>query len=572
MAAEKSPDWLPDGWVMDVKVRKTGQKDKYYIHLKTGRKFRSKDGVLRYIETGESHNCMPLQIERQANTCSSDKDVPNTCSSDKDMPNTCSRDKDMPLEMPMEDSPDWLPAGWVVEIKTRRGGSKVGQKYKCYIAPITGCRLYSKRDVYRYLRYYASNLEKDGTEMQSACDAVVKDAKEECTSGWIKEMRAREKGNKTRDLLPTAAKKQKLANNKTRRCLFLGQSSGLNETTDQQLVESCVKEECLSESVLDQSRENAELSGLPKPEAEGLENKQGKEVHAENGFISTPATGGSVEKHPIEKGVEKRRGRNGQKGVKKRRGRKSQKGVEKRRGRKSHLGSGNHKAAKEVLPRRASKRLAGLQAELPSDLDTSKRACSVAARNSAELEANPAVNPASEAHKAEPESGGSACLASKSVQLPSSKEPSKESERPVGDVFLEDITGKLETGKQAEEKPESPLVLPFGDSWPDPCLEFAFKTLTGEIPVEDTLAIEGYFQQQFSARQNQSNRGFVLPDLGLESFCKTDFVFQFGVPEKPVSKQQSLVFSSFGNGDLARSGANILQQPSGEGNKECRKW
>nr|DAD18838.1 TPA_asm: hypothetical protein HUJ06_020301 [Nelumbo nucifera] len=41
---------------------------------------------------------------------------------------------------------------------------------QCYIAPITGCRLYSKRDVYRYLRYYASNLEKDGTEMQSACD------------------------------------------------------------------------------------------------------------------------------------------------------------------------------------------------------------------------------------------------------------------------------------------------------------------------------------------------------------------------------------------------------------------
>lgn len=47
------------------------------------------------------------------------------------------------------------------------------------------------------------------------------------------------------------------------------------------------------------------------------------------------------------------------------------------------------------------------------------------------------------------------------------------------------------------DTPDSPLLLPFGDSWSDPCLEFAFKTLTGDIPVlEDTASIADYFQQQ----------------------------------------------------------------------------
>ncbi|VFR01889.1 unnamed protein product [Cuscuta campestris] len=38
---------------------------------------------------------------------------------------------------------------------------------------------------------------------------------------------------------------------------------------------------------------------------------------------------------------------------------------------------------------------------------------------------------------------------------------------------------------------DSAPVFPFGDGWPDPCLEFAFKTLTGAIPVEDFLQCRG---------------------------------------------------------------------------------
>lgn len=47
------------------------------------------------------------------------------------------------------------------------------------------------------------------------------------------------------------------------------------------------------------------------------------------------------------------------------------------------------------------------------------------------------------------------------------------------------IPGKLGFKTQADGNLGGPLVLPFGELWPDPCLEFAYKTLTGVIPVDD---------------------------------------------------------------------------------------
>ncbi|GJN36746.1 hypothetical protein PR202_gb25640 [Eleusine coracana subsp. coracana] len=46
---------------------------------------------------------------------------------------------------------------------------------------------------------------------------------------------------------------------------------------------------------------------------------------------------------------------------------------------------------------------------------------------------------------------------------------------------------------------QSGLAIPslFGNAWSDPCIEFAFKTLTGDIPVlDDTCAVTDYFPQQ----------------------------------------------------------------------------
>ncbi|KAH0462174.1 hypothetical protein IEQ34_009749 [Dendrobium chrysotoxum] len=57
--------------------------------------------------------------------------------------------------------------------------------------------------------------------------------------------------------------------------------------------------------------------------------------------------------------------------------------------------------------------------------------------------------------------------------------------------------------------PDIPSTSPFGDSWLDPCLEFAFKTLTGDLPVlDDAIAIQEYFQQQLVSVAGSTN-----PDL-----------------------------------------------------------
>lgn len=68
----------------------------------------------------------------------------------------------------------------------------------------------------------------------------------------------------------------------------------------------------------------------------------------------------------------------------------------------------------------------------------------------------------------------------------------------------EESMGDLENEKLFHKNPESPLVFPFGDSWPDPCLEFAYKTLTDAIPVvENNSLIENYFQQQLGLAETK---------------------------------------------------------------------
>ncbi|KAM7502320.1 hypothetical protein LguiB_001224 [Lonicera macranthoides] len=56
-AMMERPDWLPEGWRMDFRVRSSGVSagsvDRYYIEPANGRRFRSKKEVLYFLETGE---------------------------------------------------------------------------------------------------------------------------------------------------------------------------------------------------------------------------------------------------------------------------------------------------------------------------------------------------------------------------------------------------------------------------------------------------------------------------------------------------------------------------------------
>lgn len=50
------------------------------------------------------------------------------------------------------------------------------------------------------------------------------------------------------------------------------------------------------------------------------------------------------------------------------------------------------------------------------------------------------------------------------------------------------------------------------DFWSDPCLEFAFKTLTGALTVEDNYEIQGYLEEPANCHW-QRDGGSTLPDF-----------------------------------------------------------
>ena len=105
--------------------------------------------------------------------------------------------------------------------------------------------------------------------------------------------------------------------------------------------------------------------------------------------------------------------------------------------------------------------------------------------------------------------------------------------------ILEEHARAVGTSNKSDEKPVSPLVLPFADAWSDPCIEFAIKTLTGALPLDFDM-VQDYLPPQVRSSQPQESRGFTLPNVG--EFRQTEFLCQqFGTSEKPSFNQAALV-------------------------------
>ncbi|XP_062120449.1 methyl-CpG-binding domain-containing protein 13 isoform X2 [Humulus lupulus] len=88
---------------------------------------------------------------------------------------------------------------------------------------------------------------------------------------------------------------------------------------------------------------------------------------------------------------------------------------------------------------------------------------------------------------------------------------------------------------RADEKLVSPIDLPC-ESWQDPCIEFAIKTLTNDIPVDYDPNIQQYFQQQLSsARPGGSDHDTSLTSVSIDTFRQTEYSCQqfHNVVEKP---------------------------------------
>lgn len=72
---------------------------------------------------------------------------------------------------------------------------------------------------------------------------------------------------------------------------------------------------------------------------------------------------------------------------------------------------------------------------------------------------------------------------------------------------------------------EYPLEIssPFGGAWPDPCIEFAFKTLTGDIPNFEDSAVVQYFKQQLTSTVSNPTTITTTSSPAPQDFVKIEF-------------------------------------------------
>ncbi|RYR19285.1 hypothetical protein Ahy_B03g064032 isoform B [Arachis hypogaea] len=90
----------------------------------------------------------------------------------------------------------------------------------------------------------------------------------------------------------------------------------------------------------------------------------------------------------------------------------------------------------------------------------------------------------------------------------------------------------VETGTVNHDNSKSQFCASFANSWSDPCLEFAFKTLTGATSADNNL-------QQPPNFHNQIDGGSLFPDFGSSSFSQSNFSFYHDIGVNSMPGQQS---------------------------------
>ncbi|CAN6718804.1 unnamed protein product [Malus baccata var. baccata] len=208
----------------------------------------------------------------------------------------------------------------------------------------------------------------------------------------------------------------------------------------------------------------------------------------------------------------------------------------------------------------SSKQYAGVQPELLANTTSKERAIPNATENSCQSIAIPPVDLADEASQPleitpEVKLASRACTAIyNSMQEETSYKRVKALEE---HAVPQEKPQKFETEKAYVENPEPQFPFSFTDSWSDPCLDFAFKTLTGAIPLEDDY-YQGYFQEKLDTSHNMA-----LSDFGSPSLFRSDNLPQFNPPEQSAFGQQLSMNSAFlpsGNVSIPNCGGSGLGQ------------
>ncbi|KAK9103356.1 hypothetical protein Sjap_020610 [Stephania japonica] len=477
------------------------------------------------------------------------------------------------------DSPDCLPNGWKVEFKYRKSGSKEGVKYKCYVDPVTGCKFYSMKDVARYLNTKMLSNHSEGKDsVNDLPPGWVKEVKVRKTGGRkdpyyshpeseyifrskMDVLRYVEFGTigrlafkrKKEDIgnvkveectsAPGGAKRQKLSARARGRRLFTKNGSGDGGSESAQVLEPNVPKADTfpSHNALDLGK-NVQISepvvskgGVP-PSNDASE--LGGDCADLNVFISVDHKD-SKEKQTKTDCAESKAELD----------RSLDNGVGKRSEMKtSRLKRKNNEKAL-TTPRRSSERLAAIRVGQPTNegqspkVGTSHQIGRRVAVQSLPRKADQTVGSAKGCKIRQSKASYKLASATEADSIGITESGNvPELNNPLGAEEQSNICengqstrleptnefGKLDgilvpcglEGERADGKPESPLISPFGDSWPDPCLEFAFKTLTGAIPM-DEMVFEDYLKVQLNSN-NQKAGELTQPGFVADGTCRTN--------------------------------------------------
>lgn len=467
----KSDDPLPEGWTVEVKVRKSGKKDKCYFPPSGEGKFHSKLEVVRYLNNSKSKS------EGKG------KDIDQ-------------HSKNVVVE---KAEPKGLPPGWTKEIKVTKTAHKI-RRDSYYTDPVTGYVFRSMKDALRYLE--TGEVGRQAFKPKDKGDDNVELEDDKASS-------------------PAAAKKQKLAVNGTRSILISDQSSKLFDVAkDEHVLSSASTGESMPVSE-HSSGVRAQFNSSEEPGCKVSNQTVGKNDPANS--VVAIAVDVLPNEHSVKSGMIKDETRS--------------------------TGSIKSKKKKDLnLPRRTSKRLAGLPLDPTPELKTTNRTHRVAVKQSTDkvastgggsscaeldterkvkhafdtkntkssLESNKSKHPigylaapSEHVEKVETEYRGvekpEYAVVSLTKNLVEKESEGNEKHEhavvsPPGNMAISEHLGKTETASNADEKLVMPLDLQLGELWQDPCIAFAIKTLTG-------ISIDSSDGVQVSSGSNYSEFG-----------------------------------------------------------------
>ncbi|XP_042381825.1 uncharacterized protein LOC121974714 [Zingiber officinale] len=183
--AVEPPDWLPDGWIMEVRKGKMGRVYRYYTCPISEFTFCSREEAIRYLMNARSEKLVNVKPE-----------------TDSSKIKKCLKMTNHKNENEVKHSPVW-PRGWVVELRVRKVGGKDEEKYKRYIHRSTGSIFYSKEEVLQFLEVenicdnlistYNGYLKTENykTESNDLILSRVEYSPTQLPDGWIKEVKFR---------------------------------------------------------------------------------------------------------------------------------------------------------------------------------------------------------------------------------------------------------------------------------------------------------------------------------------------------------------------------------------------